>query len=558
MKTLMSLATAAVLFQSSGAVQNTLANLKTRPERTDYRETSRYDDVVAFMNEVAQAAPTRIRLTTFGKTVEGRTLPLAVVGAPAATAEAVRRTGKLRVFIQGTIHGGEVEGKESAQMLLREVAEGKHDDWLESMVLLIAPIYNADGNERIAPNNRRGQNGPIAGMGQRENAQGYDLNRDHMKLDSPEARGLIKLWAEYDPHAGIDLHTTNGTTHAYHLTYSPPLNPNTAAAITTLLKNEWFPFMTKNVKTKHGWDYFYYGNVSTPGGRGRGQPSTSSAQAPSTGKGQGAAPTAPPGRPQQPSGPREWRTFEHVPRFNNNYIGMRNRFGILSEAYSYATFQDRIKATSWFLDEMLTYASRNARRIRAATQAADAERLIGKTLTTRARHHRGGMIEVLMGEVEEEKNPITGASMRRRKDVSKPEQMVDVTTFEPSATEVGPQTYFVPANATAALALLRAHGVQMREVTRGVKGVEQFAIESTRSRSFEQHEMRIVEGKWQPAPGVVVPEGSWAVPMDQPLARLAFYLLEPMSDDSLTVWNALDSLLEGEKTHPILRKRATN
>jgi hypothetical protein len=165
------------------------------------------------------------------------------------------------------------------------------------------------------------------------------------------------------------------------------------------------------------------------------------------------------------------------------------------------------------------------------------------------------MIEVLMGEVEEEKNPISGATMRRRKDVSKPEQMVDATTFEPSATEVAPDTYFVPADATAALALLRAHGVQMREVTRGVSGVEQFAIDSTRTQSFQQHDMRIVEGTWQPAPGVVVPVGSWAVPMDQPLARLAFYLLEPTSDDGLTVWNALDSLLDGRKTHPILRKR---
>jgi hypothetical protein len=543
MKTLlMSLAATAVALQGPLAAQGGLSNIKTRPERTDYRETSRYDDVAAFLNDVAQAAPGRIHLTTFGKTVEGRALPLAVVGAPAATPAAVRRTGKLRVFIQANIHGGEVEGKESAQMLLRECAEGKRDDWLESMVLLIAPIYNADGNERIAPDNRGAQNGPVAGMGRRENAQGYDLNRDHMKLDSPEARGLIELWAEYDPHVGIDLHTTNGTRHAYHLTYSPPLNPNTAPAITTLLKNEWFPFMTKNVKEKHGWDYFYYGNVSTPGGRGR---ASGSVQAPP------AAPATPP----RPPGPREWQTFEHVPRFNNNYIGLRNRFGILSEAYSYATFQDRIKATTWFLEEMLTYASRNAGRIRAAARAADGERLVGKTLSTSARLHRGGMIDVLMGEVEEEKNPISGRTMLRRRDVSKPERMVDVTTFEPAASEVVPRTYYVPAGAAAALALLRAHGVEMREVTRGVKGVEQFAIENTRRRSFQQHDMRIVEGKWHPAPEVVVAEGSWAVSMDQPLARLAFYLLEPASDDGLTAWNALDPLLEGQKTHPILRKR---
>jgi hypothetical protein len=113
----------------------------------------------------------------------------------------------------------------------------------------------------------------------------------------------------------------------------------------------------------------------------------------------------------------------------------------------------------------------------------------------------------------------------------------------------------VPPDATAALALLRAHGIQMRELTRAVKGVEQFVIEGTRTQSFQQHDMRIVDGKWQSAPEVVVPEGSWAVQMNQPLARLAFYLLEPMSDDGLTVWNALDTLLEGAKTHPILRKR---
>ena len=58
------------------------------------------------------------------------------------------------------------------------------------MVLLVAPIYNADGNERIALTNRRLQHGPTGGMGQRPNAQGYDLNRDHMKLESPEARAI--------------------------------------------------------------------------------------------------------------------------------------------------------------------------------------------------------------------------------------------------------------------------------------------------------------------------------------------------------------------------------
>jgi len=41
-----------------------------RPERTGFQETSRYDDVVAFLDALAKASPA-VHLTTFGKTSEG-------------------------------------------------------------------------------------------------------------------------------------------------------------------------------------------------------------------------------------------------------------------------------------------------------------------------------------------------------------------------------------------------------------------------------------------------------------------------------------------------------
>ena len=63
---------------------------------------------------------------------------------------------------------------------------------------------------------------------------------------------------------------------------------------------------------------------------------------------------------------RAWATFEHVPRFHNNYVGMRNRFALLSEAYAYATFEDRIKATNYFVEEALTFAHPNAARLKKA------------------------------------------------------------------------------------------------------------------------------------------------------------------------------------------------
>src|SRR5918993_4485032 len=125
-----------------------------------------------------------------------------------------------------------------------------------------------------------------------------------------------------------------------------------------------------------------------------------------------AAPVAPP-QPAPPAGPPEWRTFEHGPRFHNSYVGMRNRFALLSEAYAYATFEDRIKATNYFMEEALNFAHRNAARIKKAAADADREKLVGKTLATSARIKRGGMIEILMGEVEEDKNPVSGAVMNR-------------------------------------------------------------------------------------------------------------------------------------------------
>jgi hypothetical protein len=500
--------------------------LKTKPEATNYEQTSRYEDVVAFLNELAKAAPRTIKLKSFGETHEKRSLPLAVVGAPDAAPEAVRRTGKLRVYIQGNIHGGEVEGKESAQMLLRNLAAGKHDDWLRHLVLLVAPIYNADGNERFSITNRGRQHGPIGGQGQRANAQGLDLNRDHMKLDSPEARAFVRLMNDYDPHVAMDLHTTNGTRHAYHLTYSPPLNPATDPSITGLLRGSWFPWVTKSIRSQYGWEYFYYGNVEGQKGS---------------------------------DGLRAWRSFDHRPRFNNNYVGLRNRFALLSEAFAYATFQDRIAATNRFLEENLHYAATNAGRIRRTVEEADRRRVVGQQLALRAQMVKGSQpIEILMGEVTQEKHPVDGHVMDLRKDVKIPEKMWDYGTFEATETERVPSAYFVPPDLHGVLDRLAAHGVRTDALLRQREmDVEEFLIESNTQAAnpFQNHRERTLAGKWAPVRRTI-PAGSLIVRMDQPLARLAFYLLEPRSDDGLVNWNVLDEALGADvKTYPILRDR---
>jgi hypothetical protein len=521
-------AIATVGFAVTGAHARQDTALQTRPERTGFTETSTYEDVVRFMDAVAKRAP-QIHLTTFGRTTEGRTLPLAVVGAPAATPEAVRATGKLRVHIQGNIHGGEVEGKESAQMLLRDLAQGKHAEWLESMVLIIAPIYNADGNERFGLRNRGPQHGPIGGMGQRPNAQGFDLNRDHMKLDSPEARAFARLMTEYDPHVSMDLHTTNGTRHAYHITYAPPLNPATDPAIIELLRGDWLPSVTKAIKSKYDWDYYYYGNLGGGGGRGGGQ-----------------------------AGERAWRTFDHRPRFNNNYIGLRNRFAILSEAYSYASFQDRILATSRFIEEVVAYAHANAAKIRQIAEAADAKRLAGTELSLRAEMHHTGTIEILMGETRDDPHPVTGHTMQLRVDgVRNPEQVADYSTFRSAESTRVPSFYYIPATLAVPLERLAAHGVTMTALLEPeVVQVEEFRIESSTAaeRPFQGRHERTLTGAWVAAERTL-PAGTLRIDMTQPLARLAFYLIEPRSDDGLVNWALMDDALQDARVYPIVRSK---
>ena len=598
-KLMISAAAVSALVASSQAQQTSpLASLKTTAEATDYKSTSTYEDVVRFMKAVDAASPL-VHYTSYGKTYEGREMPMAVVGTGLkdASAAAVLATGRLRVHIQGNIHAGEVEGKEAAQVLLRELAMGQHADWLRSMVFLITPIFNADGNEKFALTNRQRQNGPINGMGTRQQGQNLNINRDFVKLDTPEGRAFVKLWNDYDPQVGYDLHTSDGSTHGYYLTYAPGLSPTTNPVVMSTMRDEWFPFVTKEMKAKRGWDTYYYGNApggpGTGGGRAAAPAGGGAAAAGGGAAGGGAAraggggagaatqrgggtprPCAPPTTPT-PGGAhsavaekatgeptRAWNSFEALPRYHNTYVGLRNRFALLSEAYAYATFEDRIKATNYFMEESLNFAMKNADRLKKIAADADRESIIGKDLGTRARIKTDGAVEILMGEVEDEINPVNGSCMNRRKDVLKAEMMRNGLWFEPTATELVPAEFYVPAEATKALEILRAHGVQMRAVTRPVTGVERFAITANTQRPANggpdtgAHGLRTITGAWEPATEVTVPAGAFAVPMNQKLSRLAFYLIAPTSDDGLVTWNFLDEMLGADvKVYPILRKK---
>ncbi|WP_309671081.1 M14 family zinc carboxypeptidase [Gemmatimonas sp.] len=554
---------------TSNATSNATISARwlTRPERTDYAETSRYDDVIAYMKQMAAVNP-NIHLTTYGYTTEGRPLPLAVIGAPGASAAQVLATNKTRVYIQGNIHAGEVEGKEALLWLLRSIAKGERNAWLKTTVLLINPIYNADGNERVSVSNRGSQAGPVGGMGTRENAQGLDLNRDGTKMETAEARSMASLLTRYQPHVAMDLHTTDGSsTSGFNMTYETSLNPNNAKAQMSLLREVLLPEITKTVKAKHGSDWFYYGGVSGTGDQ------------------------------------RAWRSDAELakPRYTSTYYGVRNILGLLTETYSYASFKTRITETYWFLEESLGYVATHGETVRDVVAKANAESIIGQQLAVRQQLVKAPALQkIVFAPTISVRNPYVADRPYRLRpdglgDANVTSEMLPFFgTAEPTETTLAPRVWVVPMTATPAAAAapapapggfgggrggaagtptqrmlatvidrLEAHGIRY-SVTAADQPFSgdrfKIATNTVETREYQgTHKGRTLTGAWEPTEQTL-PAGSLVIPMDQPLARLTFILMDPRSDDGFMWWNLLDAVLgqtPAPTYYPVLRSMNT-
>jgi len=131
--------------------------------------------------------------------------------------------------------------------------------------------------------------------------------------------------------------------------------------------------------------------------------------------------------------------------------------------------------------------------------------------------------------------------------------------FVPSLLARMPSGYLLDASQTAAVALLRRHGITVQRATPGAQvDVVSFTVDSVirAARPFQgHHEVRVV-GRWAASSRRQrVPTGTFIVRTDQPLGLLAMLLLEPQSDDGLATWNVFDRALAPGREYPVLRLR---
>ncbi len=477
----------------------------TVAEQSDFKSTGTSAQVVEFMQACASTA-SHVNTFVFGSTVEGRDLlGVTISREPYHLGQSDNRAVALVI---GNIHSGECAGKEALLMLIRQLANEPNHKWLENMVLVIVPNYNADANDRIGKNNRPGQLGPENGMGRRENAQDLDLNRDFVKLESPEARALVKLIDEVNPHLFIDCHTTNGSKHQYALTYDIPHNPATAEPIRNFLRQKMMPSVTQQLE-RNGTLTFYYGNFD--------------------------------------AGHTTWTTYGHEPRYSTEYVGLRGRLAILSEAYAYISYKDRIFATRDFVSGCLDYVHQNADAVVQLLQAVDDD------LTRIARQQPSRVTVSLKARAEKFDERVTLKGFQE-------DQPCDyecdfVGNYVSTRSVPLPFAYLIPDRFARPVDRLLMHGISVEELTVDTElnvSIDTISRLNRNDQAFQQHRMVQVEAARSTARRSI-PKGTYLVRTGQPLGRLAAYLLECESDDGLLFWNFFDRDIAAGSEYPVLR-----
>lgn len=491
---------------------------RTKAEKSDYTSTSDYKDVMNFIDQLLKTSP-YVRVENIAASVEGRNIPLLVIGNPLPKSPGdLSKDKRIVVYVQANIHAGEVEGKEATLMFARDLLKDKNPELLKNIVLLICPVFNPDGNEKISPLNRTNQNGPANGVGVRYNGQFLDLNRDAMKAESPEVRGVLtNVFNRWDPAIFMDCHTTNGSYHIEPVTFTWMVNPNGNNSLISYMRDKMMPEMSKTLFNTYKVENCFYGEFIDMMDPDKG-----------------------------------WELDASEPRYMSNYYGIRNRLGILNENYIYADFKSRVLGCYYLIHSLLDYASIHKSEIKNLLHNVDS--------MTIARGTKPSVTDSFAIEYQVrpstekvtvktfEADLITDAN--GRKNYKKSDRQKNVTIpyfidFFPVKSVRIPFAYLITVNDPEVTGLLKMHGIKMEKLTNDSKiEVERFEISELKGapRLNQGHYTNTIKGKYQ-VDTIDFPAGTILVRTAQPLSNVTAYLLEPQSNDGLVTWNLLDRYL---------------
>jgi hypothetical protein len=494
-------------------------DLLTTGEKSDWNLTAPYAEAVEISHRLEKAS-NQVKVLNIGTTPEGRTMIALVVSKDHAfTPEAAARTNKVVIMIQSGIHAGEIEGKDTVLMLVRDMTvTRKYAAWLDKAIFVIIPVFNVDGHEYFSAYNRPQQNGP-RDTGLRNTAQRLNLNRDYIKADTPEMRAWLHIFNTWNPDFHIDNHVTDGSDMQYDVTWDMARNQDIAEPAGAWVREKFIPELDKRMAAD--------GHLVAPYGALRGAGNS-----------------------------REFFMEVFSPRYSHLYVALQDRPSLLVETHSLKAARTRAWANydimrhsidTILLDpEALRKAVRDADKemaARAGDRSAPPVYLAGTVSTAKSRPLV--YLALKQGQVASE---VTGAMTNRY--LAEPDNIQTVihdqidTTLEAQM----PLGYLIPAAWKQIADLLALHGVEMERTPKPLTGefeTYRFSAITWTGGPQEGHIMlgnfdaRLVKEK------MTLPQGSYWVPMKQRRARLILATLEPQAPDSFARWGLMYSVFEG-------------
>ncbi len=508
----------ALLFLWLAASPAARVDWTTEFERSNGRATFTYDETMAYCRRL-DAASKWIRFESFGRSAQGRDLPLLIVDKDGDfTAEKSHRRGKAIVLVQAGIHSGEIDGKDAGLMLVREMAiTRERASLLDEVTFVFIPIYNVDGHEIVAPYNRVNQDGP-ENAGFRATANALNLNRDYMKADAPETRAWLRLWNAWDPDFLVDCHVTDGADYPYVVTYLVEWYANQDPGVATWLGNAYVPDLWRRMETS-GFPLMHYTEFRK-------------AHDPQSGI----------------------KMYASTPRFSTGYAALANRPALLVETHMMKDYPTRVRATHAIVLHTMELVGRDAALLRRTHTEADqrAASVSGRAqipLEFETDYSESTMIDFDGYAYDAVKSEISGGTWYRYTQTPKRYRIPlfdrQKVTFETTA----PRQYVIPAEWTDVVERLQAHGVAVTrlEVPRTMR-VQAMRLEKPiwATKPFEGRHTVTYE--------IVTrddtrrfPAGTVVVDMAQRRARIAMNLLEPGAPDALVQWGFFDTIFESKE-----------
>ena len=488
-------------------------NLLTTGEKTGWNETAPYAEAVEISHRL-ESASKFVKVINTGITPEGRTMIALVVSKDRAfTPDAAAKTNKAVIMIQSGIHAGEIEGKDTVLMLIRDMTVSKKfAGWLDHAIFVVIPVFNVDGHEYFSAYHRPSQQGP-ASTGLRGTAQRLNLNRDYMKADTPEMKAWLRVFNTWMPDFLIDNHVTDGSDMQYDVTWDMARNQDIAEPAGAWVREKYVPELDKRMAAD--------GHLVAPYGALRN---------------------------------RQFFMEVFSPRYSHLYSAVQNRPSLLVETHSLKTARTRAWANYDIMRHTFDIISADAESLRKAVRAAD------QAMSARAGDHNAEPV-YLAGKVSDKSRPIvyhalknapfksevTGASVTHYTGEVDDIPTVIHDQIDTTIAAQMPLGYLIPAAFSSAADLLRLHGVEIQRTDKSLDQVfetyrftsAKFAANASEGHVMLTVEPRVVKEK------IFIPAGSYWVPMKQRRARLILSLLEPNAPDSIAAWGLLDAVFEG-------------